>query len=47
MLVDCSEISVSVIVKRVQHVAIIKAFCPPGGTYLSFSLPRRKEKIVG
>ena len=33
MLVGCSEISISVIVKYVQHDGIIRAFSVPGGTY--------------
>ena len=33
MFVGCSEVSISVIVKHVQHVGIIKAFCFPRGTY--------------
>ena len=31
MLVGCSEISISVIVKHVQHDGIIRAFSVPGG----------------
>ena len=30
MFVDCSEISIGVVVKHVQHVGIIRAFCLPG-----------------
>ena len=33
MFVDCSEISISGIVKHVQHFEIIRAFCLPGGAY--------------
>ena len=29
MFVGCSEISISVIVKNVQHIGIARAFCPP------------------
>ena len=29
MFVGCSEISIGVIVKNVQHVGIARAFCPP------------------
>ena len=31
MFVGCFEISVSVIVKHVQSIGIIRAFCLPGG----------------
>ena len=37
MYVGCSEIGVSVLVKHVQHVRIIRVFCLPGG--LNFSVP--------
>ena len=30
MFVVCSEISISVIVKHVQHIGIIRVFCLPG-----------------
>ena len=30
MFVDCSEISIGVVVKHVQHVGIIRAFRLPG-----------------
>ena len=30
MFVACSEISISVIVKHVQHIGIIRVFCLPG-----------------
>ena len=33
VFVGCSEISISVIVKQLQPVGIIRAFCLPGGTY--------------
>ena len=36
MYVGCSEIGVSVLVKHLQHVGIIRVFCLPGG--LKFSL---------
>ena len=29
MFSDCSEISITVIVKHVQHIGIVSAFCPP------------------
>ena len=44
MLVSCSEISISVIVKYVQHIGIIRAFCLPEGELLSFSVPGGTEK---
>ena len=34
MCAGCSEISFIVIVKYVQHVGIIRAFCLPGGNLL-------------
>ena len=36
MFVGCSEICNSVIVKHVQHVGIIRAFCLPRGTYYAY-----------
>ena len=47
MFVGCSEISISVIVKRVQDVGIIRGFCLPGGDLLSFSVAGETEKIAG
>ena len=49
MLAGCSEISISVIVKHVQHIGIIRAFCLPGGggDLLSFSLHGGTKKIAG
>ena len=32
MFVGCSETSVSVTVKHVQHIVLIRTFCLPGGT---------------
>ena len=32
MFAESSEISQSVVVKYVQHIGIIRAFCLPGGT---------------
>ena len=46
MFVGCSEISISVIVKHLQHVGIIRAFCLPGGTFKFFSA-WRTENIAG
>ena len=39
MSASCSEISTSVIVKHVQNIGIIRAFCLPGGDLLGFSVP--------
>ena len=47
MFVGCSEIIISVIVKRVQDVGIIRGFCLPGGDLLSFSVAGGTEKIAG
>ena len=48
MLVDISVIGISVIVKYVQQVRIIRAFyLLGGGDLLSFSVPRWTEKIAG
>ena len=48
MLVDCSEININVIVKRVQHVWIIWACSLPGmDLLLSFSVPEGTERIAG
>ena len=32
----CSETRISVVIKHVQHIGIIRAFCLPGGDLLSF-----------
>ena len=34
----CSETRISVVIKHVQHIGIIRAFCLPGGDLLVFSL---------
>ena len=47
MLVGISVIGISVIVKHVQQVRIIRAFCLLGGDLLRFSVPRWTEKIAG
>ena len=48
MLVGISVIGISVIVKHVQQVRIIRAFCLlGGGDLLGFSVPRWTEKIAG
>ena len=46
MLAGCYEISVSVIVKHVQHVGIISIFCLPGELTKFFST-WGTEKIAG
>ena len=46
MFVGCFEISVSVIVKYVQSIRIIRVFCIPGGL-LSSSVPGGTEEIAG
>ena len=48
MFVGCSEISISVIVKHVQHVGIIRVFCLPGGLNKFFSAwGGEAEKFAG
>ena len=48
MFVSYSEIKVSVIVKHMQHISIIRAFFLPGWRdLLSFSVPGGAEKIAG
>ena len=51
MFVGCSGVSKSVIVKHVQNIEIIRAFCLSGGDLLSFSPPGENfagtEKIAG
>ena len=48
MFVDCSEISINVIVQHVQHVGIIWACSLPGmNLLLSFPVPGGTEKIAG
>ena len=32
VFVGCSEIRISVTVKQVQHIGMVRAFCLPGGT---------------
>ena len=44
VFVGCSEISINVIVKHVQHVAIILACSLAWAELLSFSVPGEKEK---
>ena len=48
MFADCSEISINVTVKHVQHVGITWACSLPGMDLLSsFSVPGGTEKIAG
>ena len=47
MFVGCSEISISVIVKYMQDIGIISAFCLPGRDFLSFSVPGGQKKVLG
>ena len=47
MLVGCSEINISIIVKHVQHIGIAMAFLSAGGAYyISQSLGRQKNLLV-
>ena len=46
MFVGCSEISISVIVKHVQHMGIDRALSPWGGL-ISFSVPGGALKNAG
>lgn len=47
MFADSSEISQSVVVKYVQHIGIIRAFCLLGGTCYNFQCLRGTEKLLG
>ena len=47
MLLGCSKISVSVVVKHVQHNKIIRAFCLPRGDLLSFLVSGEQKKLLG
>ena len=47
MFADCSEISINVIVKHLQHVGIIWTCSLPGMGLLSFSVPGGTEKLRG
>ena len=47
VFVDCSEISINVIVKHGQHVGIICVCSPPGMGLLRFSVPGGTEKLLG
>ena len=46
MFAGCSEISISVIVKHVNHIGILRAFCLPMGLIKFFSAWADK-KIAG
>ena len=47
MFVGCFEVSISVIVKHVRDVGIIRAFCLPGGTYSVFHCLGGQKKNAG
>ena len=47
MFVGCSEISVKVTVKHVQHIGIIRCFCLLRRNLLSFSVPGGPKKLAG
>ena len=44
MFLGCSEIRVSVTVKQVQHIRIIRAFCMPVGGLVKFFSAREDTK---
>ena len=44
MFVGCSEISIYVIVKHLQHIGITWACSLPEADFLSFSVPGETEK---
>ena len=46
MFVGCSEISINVVVKHVQHVGIIWACSQPWVDLSNFSVPEWTEKIA-
>ena len=46
MCVGCFEISISVVVKHVQSIGIVRAFCLPGGLVKILSA-RGTEEIAG
>lgn len=46
MFFDCSEVIISVVVKHLQHIGIVRAFYLPGGL-AKFSSARGTEKITG
>ena len=47
MFVGCSEISINIIAKHVQHVGIIWVCSLPGMDLLSFPVHGGTEKIAG
>ena len=47
MSVGCFEITVSVIVKHVQSIRIIRAVCLPGGTCYDFQCLGGQKKLLG
>ena len=46
MILGCYEISKSVIVKHMQNIGIIRAFCLPGGLVKFFNAFDRKNCSV-
>lgn len=47
MFVGYSEISMSVIVKHVRHIGIVRAFGLPGVNLINFSVSGGTENIAG
>ena len=47
MFVGYSEISMSVIVKHVRHIGIVRAFVLPGVNLINFSVSGGTENIAG
>ena len=47
MFVVCSEISISVIVKHVQHIGIIRVFCLPGMGWGGGGVGVGAKKLLG
>ena len=46
MVVGCSEINIGVIVKHVQQIGIIRAFCVPGTTHYVFQYLGEQKKLL-
>ena len=47
MFVGCYEISISIIIKQMQNVGIITAFCLFWGDFSSFAVPGGERKLLG
>ena len=45
--VNVSELMSVLIVKYVQHIGIIRAFCLPGGSSKAFQYLRRPKQLLG